>query len=475
MVTVPGYQIERLLNWGSQGDVFLATDRSGRKVALKVVTPDRVQGEERAVERLRREARLLAAITSPHVVVVHEFLESDEWSCLVLEYLEGKRLEAEVRERGGSIVEPARAPMGSTVVLPATQPRWRVPEPLQTQGHVDWALGIARQLAEGVAELHAIGLLHRDLKPQNAMLVDGRMVLIDFGFARMTGVTTLTQSGAAVGTLAFMSPEQFRGGAASKQSDVYGLGATIYFCLVGSPPIDVGAGSLAALAKAKAPPRLRRANRAVSSSLAAVVARALQPDPRDRYADAEQLRADLERCQRGERVRLPFSPGRLWRNHRRTLASGGFAMLLGLLAWWLWGGFDAGRVAGRLLEAVANDPAAAAADWQRCLDDEQLQITDALNERLGGDGERALQVARVLHLGVLRVGGRPAHYGSLQPSEGEDPPRHGRPELLELLRQEAGNVEGVARRLGVHRRQVYRWLSMAGIDRRVLMGVRRDA
>ncbi|MBP8298737.1 MAG: serine/threonine protein kinase [Planctomycetes bacterium] len=431
MVEVPGYRIERLLSWGSQGDVFLAKDVHGEHVALKIVTPERVEGEHQGLERLRREGRMLAAIDSPHVVGVRGYLETPAWSCLVLQYLDGQRLDAAVRERAGEAPPAEFDARAGTVVLPrGTDPvrgdgvgPKEVAAALQNVAHVQWGLGIAMQLARGVAALHAKNLVHRDLKPQNAMLQGDRVVLIDFGFARMDGMTTLTQSGAAIGTLAFMSPEQFRGGGATWQSDVYGLGATLYFLLTGLPPVDAGAANLAALGTRRFAPSVRRKNPAVPKNLDAVLRRALQPDPRDRYQGVAEVLADLGRCQRGEAVRLPFSVSRLWRQRRRQLAWLAALLLVGLLSAWFTMGFRAAAVAQQLLAEVGDGGDAASRHWQGLDEAQRELVTAALNERIGADAELAAKVARELHLGLLRVDGRPKHQGVLLPSNGLEAPR----------------------------------------------------
>lgn len=431
VVEVPGYQIHRLLSWGSQGDVFLATDAQGERVALKIVTPERVEGEHQAIERLRREGRLLGAIDSPHVVGVRGFLETPAWSCLVLQFLEGQRLDTAVRERAGEVPEAAFDARAATVVLPrGAEPRVgggpaakEVAAVLQTEEHVRWSLEVGIQFVRGVSALHEINLVHRDLKPQNAMLVEGRVVLIDFGFARMDGMTTLTQSGAAIGTLAFMSPEQFRGGGATKQSDVYGIGASLYYCLTGQAPVDANPASIAAFGSRRFAPSVRHKNPAVPKNLDAVVLRALQPDPRDRYEDASKVLADLERCQRGEPVQLPFSLQRLWRQRRRQLAWLAAFLVVGLMTLWLVAGFNASTVAQQLLAEAGSGSDAVLRRWQGLDEDQRVDVTKELNERVGADLALAEKVARQLHLGLLRMDGRARHRGVLVPTNGEDAPR----------------------------------------------------
>jgi hypothetical protein len=291
---------------------------------------------------------------------------------------------------------------------------------LQTPEHVAWALDLAVQLATGVATLHEHGLVHRDLKPQNTMLVGGRLVLIDFGFARSDGITTLTQTGTAIGTLAYMSPEQFRGAVASPRGDVFGLGATICYCLTGAPPGDGDYRSIAAMAARRTPPNLRRANAAVSVDLARVVARCLEPDPRDRYADAAAVLADLQRCQRAERVPRAFSLPRLWRHHgRRVLLAAAASLLLAGGAALLTGADPQSIANGILSDVAAGRTEAAHGRWLECREDLRPGVLTALNKQVLGVAQ-ATDVARALRLGVLGLDKRERHQVALVASRGVD-------------------------------------------------------
>lgn len=438
MVDVPGYRIEELLSWGSQGDVFRAVDASGVRVAMKIVTAERGDGDPQAMVRLAREARLLAAIDSPHVVKVREFLQTPEWSCLVLEFLDGQRLDSLLRERAGLGREssPEAVATADTVKLPPGDDREVVASPLvpvapalQTAEHVTFALDIAIQLATGVAELHAIRLIHRDLKPQNAMVVDGRVVLIDFGFARRQGITTMTQTGTAIGTLAYMAPEQLRGGAASERGDVYALGATIHQCLTGAPPFGAEANSIAAMAARGRPKNVRRRNPAVSPALAAVVARCLEPDPRDRYAEAAEVLADLQRVRTGEAVRVPITAGKLWRHHGRWLRRLTVVAVAGLLAAFFWPGFDPKAEAAALLADLADGSAESTAKramarsrWLVLSEGERERVAVCVNQRLGADERLAAAAAQALDLALLRLLPRLHHRVALLPSRPGEPP-----------------------------------------------------
>lgn len=422
VVEVPGYRIRHLLDWGAQGDVFLADDANGQTVALKVVRYDRIGVDPRGPERLRREARLLGAIRSPNIVRVLDLVETDELCCLAMEFLDGERLDAAIHRRAGpgAAAPLVASPDADTVRIgPAgrvqrlARPDVQLPPAFGTAAHVAFALDVLVQLAAGVAELHAINLIHRDIKPENVMLVGGRVVLIDFGLARTAGVTTLTQSNMLVGSLAYMSPEQFRGERAVQGSDVYSLGATLHTLLTGAPPHAGSGDSLAAIAKATRTPSVRRINPAAPAALATVLARALEPDLRDRYPDAAALLADLQACQRGAAVALPFSPGRTWRHHRRQFLVGTLAAGVSLGGFWLLDRGGPEAVADRLAGQLVADTDAAKATFSALPVDERVAVARAFSVRHGTDVALAHLAARTLGLGLLHVGARAGHRGIL--------------------------------------------------------------
>lgn len=259
------YQIVGELGRGGMGVVYRALDpSSGREVALKAL-PALADPEERL--RFVREAETAREIDHPNVLAVLELGEERGRPYLVTELAPG-----------GSLADRLRlAPLA--------------PEE---------AARVVAQVARGLAAAHERGALHRDLKPGNVLFAaDGRALLADFGLARRVRDETLTATGTVLGTPGYMSPEQAQGARADERSDVYGLGSLLYAALSGGPPFR-GRSVLETLTRvvgepAPIPPH-------ASAELAAVVARCLAKEPRERYASAAQVAAALDRCAMGERA-----------------------------------------------------------------------------------------------------------------------------------------------------------------------------
>jgi TolB-like protein len=261
------YSIEKEIGRGGMGRVFAALDlRLGRKVAVKVLAPG-VHGDEQ-LRRFQVEARAAASLQQPNIIDVYDVgVEAGE-PYIVSELLEGGTL----RERL------------SAGPLPPAE-----------------ALRYARQFAAGLAAAHANGVVHRDLKPENLFVTrDERLKILDFGIAKLlpstapgrAGQGSPTDSGAIVGTTAYMSPEQVRGAPVDPRSDVFSFGAILHEMLTGVPAFGGGSAVETGYAVlSSAPPGLPGT---VPQELARVVARCLEKDPADRYKDAAALAQDLE-------------------------------------------------------------------------------------------------------------------------------------------------------------------------------------
>ncbi len=294
---VGGHVVERRLGEGGMGTVYAARQEgTGALRALKVLdltaAPDRLA-------RFQREAEAMARVDDhPHVVRVFGAGTDAGLAYLVLELVPGGDLASRFAEAG----------------------------PLDP----DVACGLVEPLCGALAHLHARGILHRDLKPQNVLLdADGRPRLADFGLAAITGAEALTRTGAIVGSPAYMAPEQVGGRAGvDARTDVYGLGAVLYELLTGRPPFGEGClAQVLAQVMTEPPTPVRQLAPGVSQDLEAVCLRCLAKDPADRYPDPLALAADLARARRG----APRSRGGSRRGGRLVLGLAGAALAAGVL------------------------------------------------------------------------------------------------------------------------------------------------
>ncbi len=287
-----GCQLTEEIGRGGMGVVWRARQTGlDREVAVKVLPGGDLAGAE-ARARFRNEALATARLRHPNIVAVHDVGEDGGMPYLVMELVEGATL-------GATLVEKA--------VTSRQAARW------------------LRDTALAVQHAHEHGVLHRDLKPSNVLIEPweggGRPRVTDFGLAKLAdGDATLTRTGSAAGSPAYMAPEQARGGEAAAQGDVYALGAVLYHALTGRPPFqgDSVASILTQVARDE-PLAPRRLNATVPRDLETVCLRAMEKDPARRYASAAALADDLGRFLDGRPVLArPLGPfARLARRTRR--------------------------------------------------------------------------------------------------------------------------------------------------------------
>jgi len=356
---VAHYNLLELVGTGGMGEVYRARDtRLGRTVAVKV-PPDTIVRDARRRGRFLRDARAATAISHPSIATLFDVLKDGEDVFLVFEYVPGRSLAAEIGGR----------PLGTRT-----------------------ALDLAVQLAEAVAAAHGVGVIHRDLKPDNILITSkGRAKILDFGLAtwtrggaaRDTAVTQL-QAGTDVvtGTLAYMSPEQAAGSAVDERTDIFSLGIVIFEMLTGRNPFArPGAGLLAATAIVRDPaPPPSRVNPNLPKELDQILGRALAKEPGDRYQTAATMAAELRALsaildvRSGDSEPLSVVPAR----PRRSVPWGWMAALLVLTTLattlWLW----RGRLEALWSRYAGPPPAPILAVIPESLEAEFQYVTDGL-------------------------------------------------------------------------------------------------
>lgn len=297
------FRIERKLGEGGMGVVYAARQESPqRRVALKLIRPDQLHFEG-ARERFGREIASVARLSHPGIAAVLEVGEDDGLPWFTQELVAGVPLSELLAALPAHALESIRAEDARAVVERALADVGERVEPGAWNAEffrgswVELVLRIGRRVAEALQHAHERGVLHRDVKPSNVLVTpDGRAVLVDFGLASLEGTGRLTRTGAQLGSVHYMSPEQLEGRIedVDARSDVYALGITLYELLtLRAPYTSRSLERLRGLILRGEAPQSRRLNRAVPRDASTVCAKAMEPARERRYASAAALAADL--------------------------------------------------------------------------------------------------------------------------------------------------------------------------------------
>jgi eukaryotic-like serine/threonine-protein kinase len=279
MVLAQRYEIVEILGQGGMGAVYKATDRElNRAVAIKVIRPDLAR-DQGIVDRFKQELLLAHQVTHRNVIRIYDLSEADGMKFITMEYVEGENLLTLLHEKKKFSAEEA--------------------------------VEIMQQVCRALEAAHTVGVIHRDLKPQNIMRdKTGRILVMDFGLARTLEGDGMTQSGALVGTMEYMSPEQALGKPLDQRSDIFALGLIFYEMLTGQMPFKADSTIASLIRRTQEPVApLSDHDASIPRSVSSIVQKCLERDLQLRYNTAAELLADLETWQ-GKRAgaTLSFEP-----------------------------------------------------------------------------------------------------------------------------------------------------------------------
>ena len=263
------YQIVEELGKGGMGRVYRAIDRTlNEEVALKLIKPE-IAADKKTLERFHNELKLARKISHRNIGRMYELIEERGAHFITMEYVSGQDLRGLIRQTG--------------------------------QLTVGKAVSIARQICEGLAEAHRLGVVHRDLKPSNIIIdKEGNARIMDFGIARSLKAKGITGDGVMIGTPEYMAPEQVEGKEADLRSDIYSLGIILYEMLTGAVPFEGDTPlSIAVKKKTERAPDPKNLNPQISEDLSRLVLRCLEKDREKRYQDVSGVIIDLGKIEQG--------------------------------------------------------------------------------------------------------------------------------------------------------------------------------
>lgn len=273
------YEIRKLIGEGGMANVYLGYDTIlERDVAIKVLRGD-LADDEKFVRRFRREAQSASLLNHPNIVQIYDVGEDDGNFYIVMEFINGQTLKQLIKKRG----------------------KLSVPE----------VVDIMSQLTDGLAHAHDSYIIHRDIKPQNIMILDDGMVKItDFGIAMAINASDLTQTNSVMGSVHYLPPEQASGKGSTIKSDIYSLGIMMYEMLAGVMPFRGETAVEIAMKHLKNPmPSITKVNSAVPQSVENIILKATAKNPKNRYNNVRELYDDLKTCQdksRKDEKRITF-------------------------------------------------------------------------------------------------------------------------------------------------------------------------
>ena len=271
------YSIESLVGVGGMANVYRGTDlKTGNQIAVKVLKDEFLDNEE-LVRRFKNESKAISILSHPNIVKVYDVSVTDKLQYIVMEYVDGITLKEYLKQRGGALT-------------------WKE------------TVHFATQILSALQHAHSKGIIHRDVKPQNIMLLaDGSIKMMDFGIARFSRAQSQTVSDKAIGSVHYISPEQAKGERTDARTDIYSVGVMLYEMLSVSLPFDGdGAVSIAIMQISEKPKPLAEIAPQTPAGLRQITEKAMEKDPDKRYQSAQEMLAAIEEFKRNPSIQFAY-------------------------------------------------------------------------------------------------------------------------------------------------------------------------
>lgn len=271
------YLIEGLVGMGGMANVYRGKDvKTGNEIAVKVLKEEFLDNEE-LVRRFKNESKAISILDHPNIVKVYDVSVTDKMQYIVMEYVDGITLKEYLKQRGGTLT-------------------WKE------------VVHFASQVLSALQHAHSKGIIHRDVKPQNIMLLaDGSIKMMDFGIARFSRAQSQTVSDKAIGSVHYISPEQAKGDRTDARTDIYSVGIMLYEMLSGRLPFDGnGAVSIAIMQIADKAKPLAEVAPEVPEGLRQITEKAMEKDPAARYQNAQEMMNAIEEFKRNPSIRFAY-------------------------------------------------------------------------------------------------------------------------------------------------------------------------
>lgn len=271
------YLIESLIGVGGMANVYRGQDtQTGNAVAVKVLKEEFLDNEE-LVRRFKNESKAISILDHPNIVKVYDVSVSDKMQYIVMEYIDGITLKEYLKQRGGALT-------------------WKE------------TVHFATQILGALEHAHSKGIVHRDVKPQNIMLLaNGSIKMMDFGIARFSRAQSQTVSDKAIGSVHYISPEQAKGDKTDARTDIYSVGVMLYEMLSGTLPFDgTGAVSIAIMQISEKPRPLAEVAPNVPEGLRQITEKAMNKDPNERYQSAREMLDAIDSFKHNPSIRFEY-------------------------------------------------------------------------------------------------------------------------------------------------------------------------